>query len=118
MITTQQEEIDVILESMHFSFVDAWEVEEWQRDNEDFTERLFDRASEQEIIYYYKAMEYLNDNDNSLMESLALASDCGYTVDELNSELLATLHYQHSLQNDVYELASKLEAYFAGKKGE
>ena len=45
-----------------------------------------------EIIYYYKAIEYLQDNDSSLCESLEIATEFGYTTENLNSELLASLH--------------------------
>jgi len=45
-----------------------------------------------EIIYYYKAMDYLRENDSSLCESLEIASECGYTLENLSSETLASLH--------------------------
>jgi len=45
-----------------------------------------------DIIYYYKAIEYLKENDSSLCESLEIASEFGYTTENLNSELLASLH--------------------------
>ncbi len=44
-----------------------------------------------EIIYYYNAMEYLMKNDTSLNESLAIAAELGYTPENLNSEILASL---------------------------
>jgi RNAse (barnase) inhibitor barstar len=44
-----------------------------------------------EIIYYSNAIEFLKENDISLRESLEIASDLGYTTDQLNSETLATL---------------------------
>ena len=44
-----------------------------------------------EIIYHYKAMKYLLENDQSLQESLELAKEYGYTLDDINSELLASL---------------------------
>ena len=46
---------------------------------------------EVEITYYNKALEYLTDNDPSLQYSLKIAHDIGYTTNQLDSELLATL---------------------------
>jgi hypothetical protein len=59
---------------------------------------------EQEIIYYSKAMNYLIENDCSLRESMAIASE--YGIDDpskLNSEYLATIHYQDALINSIGE---------------
>ena len=59
---------------------------------------------EQEIIYYSKAMNYLIENDISLKDSLAIATE--YGIDDpskLNSEYLATIHYQDALINSIGE---------------
>jgi len=45
-----------------------------------------------EIIYYCKAIEYLKENDSSLWDSLEIAKEYGYTLENINSELLASLH--------------------------
>ena len=50
-----------------------------------------DRGFEVEIIYYSNAMEYLMERDPSLRESLEIAHEYGYTADNINSELLASL---------------------------
>ena len=44
-----------------------------------------------DIIYYYKAMKYLMENDTSLSESMQLAQDLGYEPKNITSELLASL---------------------------
>lgn len=46
---------------------------------------------DQEIIYYANAIEFLKKHDQSLSQSLELAKDCGYTIENINSELLASL---------------------------
>src|ERR1700753_1717421 len=97
MLTEQQKALNEILSSHGFDFIDAFEVEEWKADKEDMFEKLQDRVNEQDIIYYSKAMEYLSENDASLIESLGLAQELGYTAGKLNSELLATLLYQQNL---------------------
>lgn len=44
-----------------------------------------------DIIYYDRAMEFLQKNDPSLREAFDCAEEFGYDVKSLNSELLATL---------------------------
>ena len=55
----------------------------------------------QDIVYYSTAMEYLRNNDPSLRESIDLAHDQGCDLKSLNSETLATIHYQNSIQDDL-----------------
>jgi hypothetical protein len=45
-----------------------------------------------DIIYYSKAIEYLKNNDASLSESIDIATEYGYTLENINSETLASLH--------------------------
>ena len=45
-----------------------------------------------EIIYYSKAIKYLQENDCSLSESIEIATEYGYTLENINSETLASLH--------------------------
>ena len=70
---------------------------------DDYNEAI-EYCYEQEIIYYSKAMNYLIENDWSLRESMAIASE--YGIDDpskLNSEYLATIHYQDALINSIGE---------------
>ena len=60
---------------------------------------------ESDIIYYSRAMEYLSENDNRLTESFQLAHDLGYSLENLNSETLATIHYQDALISSIKEAA-------------
>ena len=78
----------------------------------DLIEDLQTQISEDEIIYYSNAMKYLSENDNSLNESMAIAQDFGYECKNINSELLATLHYQQGLNEDLSELVSEIEEIF------
>ena len=59
---------------------------------------------QEEIIYYNRAIKYLAENDSSLRESLSLASDLGYTLENLSSETLATIHYQDYLIGEIEEV--------------
>ena len=60
------------------------------------------------IIYYDKAIKYLNENDKSLCKSLELADDFGYELKDLNSELLASLLASHNAQADFYNLKNEI----------
>lgn len=51
-----------------------------------------------EIIYYAKAMEYLQRNDTSLSDSLTIAGEMGYRAEDLNSEILASLLASEKIQ--------------------
>jgi len=57
-----------------------------------------------EVIYYSKAIEYLQNNDASLIDSLAIAENYGYKIESISSELLATLH----LQKATFDVAEKI----------
>ena len=67
-------------------------------------DQAMEYCQEQEIIYYHKAMEYLAENETSLVDSLQSASDMGCTLENLNSETLATIHLQDALINSIKEV--------------
>jgi hypothetical protein len=60
----------------------------------------------EEVIYYSSAIRYLKDNDPSLCESLEIATEYGYTTENLNSELLASLHASQKKEETFNELIS------------
>jgi len=64
----------------------------------------------EEIIYYYNAIKYLKDNDQSLSESLEIANEYGYSLENINSELLATLHASRNKEDKFWQhIAPELE---------
>ena len=65
-----------------------------------------------EIIYYAKAREYLAENDPSLHESLEIASEYGYEVQNLNSEILASLLASRNVRDEFYELEDEINSFF------
>ena len=71
-----------------------------------------------DVIYYENAMKYLSENDPSLMISLELAHDLGYTADKINSELLASLLSTQINQEEFDEkmrdadFINEIEAFF------
>ena len=56
-----------------------------------------------DIIYYSKAIEYLKNNDASLSESIEIATEYGYTLENINSETLASLHASQQRMNKFWE---------------
>lgn len=97
-------DIDVMPEDLkELESVD--EVEEYLQDN-----GLFDV----EIIYYTKAMDYLHEHDNSLQISLGLAHDMGYTIDKVNSELLASLLASENMREEFGNVRDEIEEALEG----
>lgn len=67
---------------------------------DEYCEAVYQGIDQEEIIYYNKALEYLRSNDPGLQYSIKLASDHGYNLENINSELLATLLYQDELSEE------------------
>lgn len=66
-----------------------------------------------DVIYFSNAMEYLSNNDPSLQESLEIASEFGYSCDNLNSEILASLLASKLVRDEFYDLESEINDFFA-----
>ena len=65
-----------------------------------------------EIIYYSNAIQYLSENDKSLMNSLGIAQEFGYEVKDLNSEVLASLLASENARNDFQEKETDIDNFF------
>ena len=65
-----------------------------------------------EIIYYSNAIDFLAENDASLHESLEIASEYGYEVQNLNSEILASLLASKLAREEFQELESEINDFF------
>ena len=66
-----------------------------------------------EIVYYSEAIKYLAENDASLSESLEIASDFGFEVKNLNSEVLASLHASANAKSNFYRFKNEINEFFA-----
>ena len=75
-------------------------------------EEMLEGNLDVDIIYYHNAMEYLADNDTSLNESLELAQEMGFTLDNLNSEVLASLLASQDNREQFYNLEDKITNFF------
>ena len=78
---------------------------------------IYEQVEEQggfnvEIIYYSKAMEYLMENDTSLQNSMELAADFGYTPENINSELLASLLASQYSMEELYKCEHEITEFF------
>lgn len=97
------------LNSEFANFFASYEIEDLE-DADEIRDRLEeDAAFDIEIIYYGRAMEFLSENDPSLNTAFELASEYGYSVSDLNSELLASLVASQKAREDFYDLMSKIE---------
>lgn len=87
--------------------IDNDSVQEYLEElNEDF------EITDTEIMYYYTAIQYLAENDQSLRESMEIASEYGYETWNLNSELLASLLKSKNNQNDYAEFIESVVEEF------
>jgi len=62
-----------------------------------------------DIIYYSKAIRYLTENDASLSESIDIAVDMGYELENVNSELLASLHASQKAREDFHDITDEID---------
>lgn len=79
------------------------ELEEYIRDNNGF---------DVEIIYYYKAMEFLKEHDQSLSESIEIAVEFGFELSSINSEVLASLLASKYCEQEFYDYQAEIEEYY------
>ena len=94
------------IETIPYEYYDDFED---AKDFERYFEELEESTYQIECIYYSNAMKYLTEHDNSLSESLEIASEMGYEVGDLNSELLATLLMQRKESEALYDAKDDLE---------
>src|SRR5690625_421179 len=71
---------------------------------EELTDEILELIHERDVVYYSNAIKYLSENDPSLQISLGLAKDLGYSLENINSELLATLLLQDELETELFNI--------------
>jgi len=120
-MTREEKRIELLVEFVDTLSVDGvdlpyhidWRNTDTVEDFYDLTEMLSDSgAFNIEVIYYGSAMEYLTQNDTSLMRSLGLAHEFGYTPDNINSELLASLIKSEDAREEWEEYSSEVDDFF------
>ena len=90
-------------------FLDDDEIEDINDADELFEELISSDAFNIEIIYYSRAMTYLSENDFSLSESIDIAVELGYSLEDINSELLATLHASEKAKEDFWLIKNDID---------
>jgi len=99
-------EIKPLLDGIGIDFYDYEDIE--TIDN--LTDELEDNNNfDVEIIYYSNAIDYLKENDASLQESIQIALEYGYTLESVNSELLASLLASKQTREDYYNIQDDIE---------
>lgn len=89
-------------------YIDIEDIENY----DELYEVLEDKgAFQQDVIYYYNAIEYLKENDASLHESMELASEIGTELKDISSELLASLLKTQKCREEFSELRSEIESF-------
>ena len=64
-----------------------------------------------EVIYYHVAIDYLKEHDASLNESMGIAAEMGYSPENINSELLASLLKSQNLRDEFNEVAGEISEF-------
>lgn len=79
-------------------------------DSDDLYDLLHENyAFDIEIIYYSTAMKYLTEHDQSLSESIEIAIERGYELENLNSETLASLHASQKARDDFWDITDEID---------
>lgn len=73
---------------------------------------LDNNAFEQEVTYYSNAMEYLTENDISLRDSLELVEEFGYNINDINSEILASLLKTKKCEEAFDQYETEINEFF------
>ena len=86
-------------------------------DNDDAFTSIYEMIEEKEgfnceVIYYSNAIRYLQENDPSLNESLEIASELGYEVKNLNSEILASLLKSQNVRDEFLYFRDEINEFF------
>jgi hypothetical protein len=107
-------ELNTEIEVTYFIDVNDLEVEDFDINMFETIDNIIQDSNgfDQDVIYYASAMDYLRENDPSLCESIDIASQYGYDIKNLNSELLASLLKTQYVINDFNELKDEINEFF------
>ena len=103
MDASRAKELEEELENSEFLSDLGYVVDE-DLELDDVREDIETRISEHEVIYYATAMELLSEHDPSLSASFGYASEYGFEVENLSSEILATLFMQGNMMDELNEI--------------
>ena len=106
-VCENQEDLDILYHIGDFDLLECEDGDEVLSYFEDLNEDY--KITNEEVIYYYNAMEYLSEYDPSLTESMELARDLG--LEYPDSETLATLLKSENNLNDYRDFLEELERF-------
>lgn len=95
-----EEELDIIISEDDLENISLDDIEDYIKEN---------NMLDGEIIYYYNAIEFLKENDASLMDSLEIAEELGYNLKDLSSEVLASLLKTRTNEEIFYNIIEKYQ---------
>ncbi len=103
------------IEIENVNLMDFVNIDEIDTDNP--AESIFDMINDEggfnvDIIYYSNAIEYLKRYDNCLTESIEIAIEYGYTLENINSELLASLLASKNAMCDYWDYQDEINNFF------
>lgn len=112
------EQITEFLKSIKIDNVDIIDyiyIDEIDHDNA--AESIFEMVNDNggfnvDIIYYSNAIEYLKRYDNCLTESIEIAIEYGYNLEDINSELLASLLASKNAMCDYWDYQDEINNFF------
>lgn len=117
--SSQTEKIENFLRTLdtdHISLMDYVTIEDIdpQKAYDSIFEMIDNKDGFQiDIIYYGTAMEYLMKNDPSLKESFEYANMLGFTLDNLNSETLASILASELEREEFAENENEINDFFS-----
>lgn len=124
MNNLQEKHIERIINfcnEIELTHLNIWDyLNAYDFDNLDFSnafEEILDILDEKnafdiEIIYFSEAMKYLTLHDTSLRDSLEIANEYGYKLDDINSELLASLLASQITREAFFGYQSEIDEFF------
>ena len=122
MKTKLKNKIEIFLKSLNIDNLDIMDYVDIENiDFENPFQSIYDLIDSNggfniEIIYYSNAIQYLKENDPSLVDSLSIASEFISDISSLNSEVLASLHASNRVREDFLGLENEIENFFADIK--
>ena len=93
------DDVDDMLCSDYISLDISFDFEITESNLMELLEECINESSD--VTYYSNAMKILSENDSSLRESLSIANDLGFSLDNLNSEVLASLLIENLLLDEL-----------------
>jgi len=110
---TRSEKIQEFLKGLHSEIDIAYFCENQEVNSYDDVYTAIEESNGFDIeIIYSRAMEYLMNNDNSLRESLSIASEMGFELKNLNSETLASLLASQNAREEFSALENEITEFF------